>query len=308
MADTTEYAVIASFDGKAQAEQAVHDLMDWDKANEEIKLGAIGLLTREGGTWGQGEIKTKNFSSRQTGKGAKIGMGLGVLAAVFSGGLTLIPAAIGGAITGGAVGSLSRQGLGLSDEELQQLRGELDGGRAAILVMCNENEVQATTDYLVAKGGKLQPSRSRGGPPERSTGGRYGHLRTSRLIQNAEPRHPIHKRGVSLRCMRQFSLQCVVDSPCTGPMIDCKVLVTERRIDVGLTDRATRVHSCRRRISVVLARSSPAARVASDATSNSPSTAVVDSPVIGSSYAIARISRRSWHHLPRPPALDFNDE
>ena len=155
MADTTEYAVIASFDGKAQAEQAVHDLMDWDKANEEIKLGAIGLLTREGGTWGQGEIKTKNFSSRQTGKGAKIGMGLGVLAAVFSGGLTLIPAAIGGAVAGGAVGSLSRQGLGLSDEELQQLRGELDGGRAAILVMCNENEVQATTDYLVAKGGKL---------------------------------------------------------------------------------------------------------------------------------------------------------
>ena len=156
MSNSPEHAVIAVFDDIAQAEQAAHDIMSWDKSNEDIKLGAIGLLTREVGDWGQGQIKTRNFSSRNTGKGAKVGMGLGVLAAVFSGGLTLIPGAIAGAVAGGAVGSLSRKGLGVSDQELQQLAEELEGGRAALLVMCDEAEVKATTEYLVASGGKPQ--------------------------------------------------------------------------------------------------------------------------------------------------------
>jgi uncharacterized membrane protein len=152
VAETTEHAVIAAFDTAEQADQAARDLMSWDKANDDIKLGAIGVLTKDD----KGEIKTRNYSSRNTGKGAKVGMGLGVLAAVFSGGLTLIPTAIGGAVAGGAVGSLSRQGLGLSEEELQQLSAELDGGHAALLVMCNEGEVQATTDQLTAAGGRPQ--------------------------------------------------------------------------------------------------------------------------------------------------------
>jgi uncharacterized membrane protein len=146
----TEQAVIASFDSQSAAEQAAKDLMGWDKANDDIKLGAIGVVTKDD----KGEIKTKNYSARKTGKGAKVGMGLGVMAAVFSGGLTLIPTAIGGAVAGGAAGSLFRKGLGMSDEELQELSSELDGGRAALLVMCDEGEVTATTEYLTSAGGK----------------------------------------------------------------------------------------------------------------------------------------------------------
>jgi uncharacterized membrane protein len=147
-----EQAVIASFDSQAQAEQAAKDLMGWDKANDDVKLGAIGVLTKDD----KGEIKTHNYSQRNTRKGAKVGMGLGVIAAVFSGGLTLIPTAIGGAVAGGAAGTLFRKGLGMSDEELQQLSTDLDGGRAALLVMCDANEVQATSEYLTAAGGKVQ--------------------------------------------------------------------------------------------------------------------------------------------------------
>ncbi len=147
-----EQAVIASFDSQAQAEQAAKDLMGWDKANEEIKLGAVGVLTRDD----KGEIKTHNYSQRKTGKGAKVGMGLGVIAAVFSGGLTLIPTAIGGAVAGGAAGTLFRQGLGMSDEELQKLSSDLEGGRAALLVMCDASEVQPTSEYLSAAGGQVQ--------------------------------------------------------------------------------------------------------------------------------------------------------
>lgn len=156
MADTTEHALIAIFDDATQAEKAAHDLMAWDKANEDVKLGAIGMLTREPGDWDSGKIKTKNFSSRNTGKGAKVGMGLGVLAAVFSGGLTLVPSVVGGAVAGGAVGALSHKSLGLTDEELTGLGHELEGGRAALLVMCDEGEVKATSDYLTSLGGTLR--------------------------------------------------------------------------------------------------------------------------------------------------------
>jgi uncharacterized membrane protein len=151
--ETNEHALIAVFDDAAKAEQAARDLMGWDKANDDIKLGAIGLLTRESGAWGQASIKTKNFSARNTSKGAKVGLGLGVLAAVLSGGLTLVPGAVAGAVAGGAVGSLSRKGLGVTDEELENLTKDLEGGRAALLVMCDEGEVAATTAYLVAAGG-----------------------------------------------------------------------------------------------------------------------------------------------------------
>jgi hypothetical protein len=53
-----------------------------------------------------------------------------------------------------AAGSLSRKGLGLSDEEAKQLDGELGGGRAAVLVMCSEADVKTIADYLALEGGR----------------------------------------------------------------------------------------------------------------------------------------------------------
>jgi hypothetical protein len=153
MPDTAnERVVLASFDGQAQAEQAAKDLMGWDKANDDVKLGAVGVLTKDE----KGEIKTKNYSQQNAGKGAKVGMGLGVIAAVLSGGLTLVPSAIGGAIAGGAAGAMLRKGLGMSEEELQAFSSDLDNGRAAVLVMCDAEELQETSHFLTTAGGKTQ--------------------------------------------------------------------------------------------------------------------------------------------------------
>src|SRR5688500_2806116 len=137
MADATGRAVTAYFDGAAQAEQAAQELLRWDKADDVIELGAIGILTRNS----QGKLETRNLSPRNTGKGALVGLGLGALAAVLAGGLALIPAAIAGAAGGGLAGSLSKQGLGMSDDDLQELSAALEGGRAALLVMCDDHEV-----------------------------------------------------------------------------------------------------------------------------------------------------------------------
>jgi uncharacterized membrane protein len=148
MADTAERAVTAYFDSAAQAEQAAQDLMRWDQA-ADVKLGAIGVLAKDAA----GKLATKNLSARNTGKGAKVGLGLGALAAVLSGGLTLIPTAIGGAAGGGLVGALSKKGLGLPDDDLQQLGDQLDGGHAALLVLCDDPDVEAIAAQLAASGG-----------------------------------------------------------------------------------------------------------------------------------------------------------
>jgi uncharacterized membrane protein len=173
MADAAERAVTAYFDSAAQAAQAAQDLMRWDKADDDVKLGALGVLTKDA----EGKLATKNLSARNTGKGAKIGLGLGALAAVFSGGLTLIPTAVAGAAGGAVIGSLSKKGLGMSDEDLQQLSAQLEGGHAALLVLCDDPDVEATAAQLAASGGTVRrrrrvPRDPPGGVPGRGRGPR----------------------------------------------------------------------------------------------------------------------------------------
>ncbi len=147
-----EHLVTAVFDSKDKAIEAAQALKGWDKANEDIKLGAISVLTKNE----KGKIETTNYSSRQTGKGAKIGVIAGAIAALLSGGLTLLGGLIGGAALGALGGSLSKQGLGLSEDDLKALAAELNAGHAALLVMCDDSEVEATTAELTTLGGKAQ--------------------------------------------------------------------------------------------------------------------------------------------------------
>jgi uncharacterized membrane protein len=147
-----EHLVTAVFDSKDKAAEAAQALKGWDKANEDIKLGAISVLTKNE----KGKVETTNYSSRQTGKGAKIGVIVGAITALLSGGITLLGGVIGGAVLGGIGGSLSKLGLGLSEDDLKALAAELDAGHAALLVMCDDSEVEATTAELTTLGGKTQ--------------------------------------------------------------------------------------------------------------------------------------------------------
>ena len=154
MADTRERAVLAYFDSAAQADLAAQELLRWDQADDLVRLDTLGVLTKTAA----GTLETKNLSARNTGKGALVGLGLGALAAVVSGGLTLLPAAVGGAAGGGLAGARSKRGLGLSDDDLQQLRAALEGGRAAVLVLCDPHEVAVATALLTAAGGTVRPA------------------------------------------------------------------------------------------------------------------------------------------------------
>ena len=134
--------VLAFFDTEDEANSAVSELKQWDKASKEIKLGAIGVLVKDD----KGKIKTHKLGSRKTGTGAI----LFALAGVLSGGITVV----GGAVIGALFGALFHKGLGMSKEDLARIGGELDGGKASVAVLADPQEAAAITAKLAELGGK----------------------------------------------------------------------------------------------------------------------------------------------------------
>jgi uncharacterized membrane protein len=146
--------VVAYFDSKDQAEQAADSLKGWDKASEDIKLGALAVVGKND----KGKVETTKLGSRNTGKGAAIGVIAGAAAGLLSGGLTIVGGALLGGILGGGAGALTKQGIGLSKEDMDRMSSELDAGHAALLVMADADEVADTTAELTRLGGRAQAS------------------------------------------------------------------------------------------------------------------------------------------------------
>ena len=134
--------VLAFFENEAAADQAVNGIKQWDKASKEIKLGAIGILAKDD----KGKIKTHKLGARKTAAGAV----LFGLAAVLTGGASLLA----GAVFGGIVGSFFRKGLGISKEDLARIDGELNGGKAALCVLAAPDEAAAISAKLAELGGQ----------------------------------------------------------------------------------------------------------------------------------------------------------
>ena len=149
-----DHLVVAYFDSKEQAEQAAESLKNWDKANDDIKLGALAVVSKND----KGKIENTDLGPRNTGKGATIGVIAGAAAGLLSGGLTVVGGALLGGILGGGIGALNKQGIGLSQEDLDRMSSELDAGHAALLAMADEAEVADTTAELTRLGGRAQSS------------------------------------------------------------------------------------------------------------------------------------------------------
>jgi len=147
-----DHLVVAYFDSKEQAEQAADSLKTWDKASEDIKLGAMAVVSKNE----KGKVENTDLGPRNTGKGAAIGVIAGAAAGLLSGGLTVVGGAVLGGILGGGVGALNKQGIGLSQEDLDRMQTELDAGHAALLAMADEAEVADTTAELTRLGGRAQ--------------------------------------------------------------------------------------------------------------------------------------------------------
>jgi len=144
-----DHVVIALFASREAADDTVAMLKHWDKGNKEIQLGSVGTITKEGD-------KVVTHVGRRTGRGAKVGAVLFVASAVLTGGGTLVASAATGAVAGGVVGTFFNKSTNLTKEEFQQLGAKLDEGHVAVVVTCDEDEVEATTAQLIDAGGQVQ--------------------------------------------------------------------------------------------------------------------------------------------------------
>ncbi len=144
-----DHVVIAFFADANAADEAIEALKNWDKADDEIKLGSIGMILRE-------NDKVKIQIGRNTGKGASVGAVLGIIAGVLSGGMTVIGGVIGGGALGGIIGTFFKKTVGLTKEEIDKIGAELDAGRVAVVVACDDFEVAPTSIQLTSFGGTVQ--------------------------------------------------------------------------------------------------------------------------------------------------------
>jgi len=151
MSNKNRHVVIAYFADVAAASNAAAELKSWDKANDAVKLGGVGILH-----WEDGKIKTKKVGQRATGKGAAWGTALGATLGILSGGVTLIGGALVGVTAGALTGALFHKGVGLSDDDKNRLEEHLKGGGAAVVAMADEEEVEMTSEELTRLGGTVE--------------------------------------------------------------------------------------------------------------------------------------------------------
>jgi hypothetical protein len=137
--------VLAFFADSAAAEDAIKGLKTWDKVNEQFELGTIGTIYKDGD-------KIKTQVGRKTGKGAAIGAAVGVIGAVLTGGVSLIATTVGG----GVLGHFFKKSMQLTPEEIAWIGQELDGGRVAVVIACDDFEIPMVTEYMEGSRGTVR--------------------------------------------------------------------------------------------------------------------------------------------------------
>ncbi len=141
------HIVAGYFPTVEQAETAGNVLKQWDKANDSIKLGGVGIVTAD-----KGKIRTKHVGRRHTGPAAAWGMALGAVTGILSGGVTLIGGALAAGVAGGAGGALFRRHIGLSHQDKLQIETYLRNGGALLVAMADDDEVAFTEEKLIELG------------------------------------------------------------------------------------------------------------------------------------------------------------
>ena len=147
--------MLAFFDTEDAADEAAKALKDWEKATEYMKVDAIGVLVKDD----KGQVKEHKLGKRAGKRGMGIGVALGVVAAIPTGGLSLAGGVLGGAGGGGVIGEFFHKGLKMTDEDTARIGRELDAGHAAVGVLTWDSETEAVAKKLKGLGGTPRPTR-----------------------------------------------------------------------------------------------------------------------------------------------------
>ena len=131
--------VLAIFKDEVSADMAAASLKDSGVAHGD----AIGVLVLNE----KGEVKAEKVGKRSVGKGAGIGLVLGLFT----------PVGLGvGLIGGGLLGALHHKGLGLDRADRDRIGAELEGGKAAVGVLTPVSEASFVVDKLTDLGGAAE--------------------------------------------------------------------------------------------------------------------------------------------------------
>jgi uncharacterized membrane protein len=153
MPNENDVMVVAYYVNDDVAHGAAEALKKWDDANDAIELGAIAVLTVNPNT---GELEAQDVGQRNTKKGALWGTAIGAAVGILSGGIALIPGMILGAGGGAAIGAMDHKGIGMTDEDRERMAENLRRGGAALAVMADDFEVEATKEELARGGGVVE--------------------------------------------------------------------------------------------------------------------------------------------------------
>lgn len=145
----TQQLVLAFFAAEDAADEAAEALKQWEKATEYMKLDAVGVLVKDS----DGKVKEHKLGRRAGKRGMGVGVALGLVAAIPTGGLSLVGGVIGGGAGGGIIGEFFHKGLRMSDEDATRIGRELDAGHAAVGVLAWDFETEAVADKLKELGG-----------------------------------------------------------------------------------------------------------------------------------------------------------
>jgi uncharacterized membrane protein len=135
--------VLAIFSDEAAADSAVESLKAWDKADDDIKLNAVGVLVLND----KGKVKTHKLGKRSVGKGAGIGVVLAIIAP---------PTLLAGAIGGGVLGAMHHKGLGIKAEDRERIAAQLTDGKAAVGVLAGGFDASVVSATLSELGGTAE--------------------------------------------------------------------------------------------------------------------------------------------------------
>jgi uncharacterized membrane protein len=145
-----DQVIVAYYPTADAADAAAKQLMAWDKADDDIKLGSVGRLVEKE----NGKLEAKRYGGGRAGRGALIGGALGLVGAAFTGGLSILAGSLAGGAVGGATGALTAGDLGMTDAYLQTVEGKLSAGNAALVVLCDEYEAEPVMQKLTETGGE----------------------------------------------------------------------------------------------------------------------------------------------------------
>jgi hypothetical protein len=132
--------VLAIFKDEPSADSAVAQLKSWDKSDDRVKLGAMGVLALDD----NGNLKTHKMGSRSIAKGGGIGLVLALMT----------PVGAGAVVGGGLLGALHKKGLGLNEKDKDRIGAKLFDGKAAVGVLAKDDQAKLIADKLTELGGE----------------------------------------------------------------------------------------------------------------------------------------------------------